>query len=157
MLCLPFIFRDAQRRMSTELQPVRIFIAYSSKDVAFKDEIRRRLKPLLRAGKVSIWDNYNIEGGGGTGILSISRKTWPGRDHPASARPDALDSDYFYDVEAPIALQRHETGEAIAVGVLLRPCALKHTPFEKLERYELLPKKGYPITDPHWHHADAAP
>ncbi len=40
--------------------------------------------------------------------------------------------------------------------MLLRPCGLKHTPFEKLERYELLPKKRYPITDPHWHNADAA-
>ena len=30
-----------------------------------------------------------------------------------------------------------------------------YTPFE-FEQYELLPKKGYPITDPHWPNADAA-
>ena len=62
-LCLPGIFSDTQRRMSTDTQPVRIFIAYSSKDLSFKDEIRRRLRPLLRAGKISIWDNYDIEAG----------------------------------------------------------------------------------------------
>jgi hypothetical protein len=47
--------------MSTQTQPVRIFIAYSSRDLAFKEEIRKRLKPLLRAGKVTVWDNYDIE------------------------------------------------------------------------------------------------
>jgi len=49
--------------MSTQIQRVRIFIAYSSKDLAFKGEIRKRLKPLLRVGKVTVWDNYDIEAG----------------------------------------------------------------------------------------------
>jgi len=49
--------------MSTQIQRVRIFIAYSSKDLAFKEEIRKRLKPLLRVGKVTVWDNYDIEAG----------------------------------------------------------------------------------------------
>ncbi len=141
--------------MSTDLQPVRIFIAYSHKDLVFKDEIRRRLKPLVRAGKVSIWDNYNIEGGGDWDA-DIREKLSQADIILLLLSPDALDSDYFYEVEAPIALQRHQTGEAIAVGIKLRPCTLKHTPFENLERYELLPKKGYPVTDPHWHHVDAA-
>ena len=43
--------------------PTSIFIAYSSKDLAYKEEIRKRLKPLLRAGKVTVWDNYDIEAG----------------------------------------------------------------------------------------------
>ncbi|MEO6038411.1 MAG: SUMF1/EgtB/PvdO family nonheme iron enzyme [Saprospiraceae bacterium] len=141
--------------MSTEIQPVRIFIAYSSKDLVYKEEIRRRLKPLLRAGKISIWDNYNIEAGVDWDT-EIREKLDQSDLILLLLSPDALDSDYFYEVEAPIALQRHEAGQAIAVGVLLRPCALKHTPFEKLERYELLPKKGYPVTHEHWHNADAA-
>lgn len=133
---------------------IRIFIAYSSKDLVFKDEIRKRLRPLQRAGKVEIWDNYDIEAG----------KDWDSEVKEKLANsdlillllsPDALDSEYFYEVEAPIALARHQAGDAIAVGVLLRPCSFRHTPFE-FGKYELLPKKGYPITDVHWHNADEA-
>ena len=133
---------------------VRIFIAYSSKDLVFKEEIRKRLRPLQRAGKVKIWDNYDIEVG----------RDWDAEVKEKLAKsdlillllsPDALDSEYFYEVEAPIALARHKAGEAIAVGVLLRPCSFRHTPFE-FEKYELLPKKGYPIVHSHWHNADEA-
>ncbi|MFN0213552.1 MAG: toll/interleukin-1 receptor domain-containing protein [Saprospiraceae bacterium] len=104
---------------------IRIFIAYSSKDLVFKDEIRKRLRPLQRVGKVDIWDNYDIEAG----------KNWDAevRDKLENSdlillllSPDALNSDYFYEVETPIALRRHEAGEAIAVGILLRPCDLKY-------------------------------
>jgi len=140
--------------MSAEIQPVRIFIAYSSKDLTYKDEIRKRLKPLVRAGKVTIWDNYDIEGGADWDA-DIREKLEVSDLILLLLSPDALDSDYFYDTEAPIALRRHKAGEALAVGVLLRPCALKHTPFE-FEQYELLPKKGYPVTHPHWPNTDAA-
>ncbi len=143
--------------MSTEAQPVRIFIAYSSKDLIFKDGIRKSLRPLERAKKVSIWDNYDIEAG----------KIWDAEVREKLAQsdlillllsPDALDSDYFYDVEARIALERHEAGEAIAVGILLRPCIdmLKHTPLNDFTKYELLPKKGLPVTDRHWRTFDDA-
>lgn len=133
---------------------IRIFIAYSSKDLVFKEEIRKRLRPLQRAGKVDIWDNYDIEAG----------KNWDSEVKEKLANsdlillllsPDALDSEYFYEVEAPIALARHQEGDAIAVGVLLRPCSFRHTPFE-FGKYELVPKKGYPITDSRWHNADEA-
>lgn len=141
--------------MNTKAHPVRIFIAYSSKDLVFKEEIRKRLNPLKRAGKIEIWDNYDIEAG----------KDWDAevREQLDQSEiillllsPDALDSDYFYEVEAPTALRRHEAGEAIAVGILLRPCDLKYTPFGDLTKYELLPKKGYPVTDRHWRTFDDA-
>lgn len=140
--------------MSTQARPVRIFIAYSTHDLSFKEEIRKRLKPLLRAGKVTVWDNWDIEAGANWDTV-IQENLRQADLILLLLSPDALDSDYFYEVEAPIALQRHKAGEAITVGVLLRPCVLKHTPFE-FEQYELLPKKGYPITDPHWANADAA-
>ena len=140
--------------MSAQAQPVRIFIAYSTHDLAFKEEIRKRLKPLLRAGKVTLWDNWDIEAGANWDNM-IQENLHQADLILLLLSPDALDSDYFYEVEAPIALRRHKAGEAITVGVLLRPCSFKHTPFE-FEQYELLPKKGYPITDPRWANADEA-
>ncbi|MBC7776495.1 MAG: SUMF1/EgtB/PvdO family nonheme iron enzyme [Phycisphaerae bacterium] len=136
---------------------IRIFIAYSSKDLVFKEEIRKRLRPLERAGKVSIWDNWDLEGGAEWDV-EIREKLENADLILLLLSPDALDSDYFYEVEAPIALRRHEAGEAIAVGILLRPCMemLKHTPLGDFTKYELLPKKGHPIVDQYWHHADEA-
>ncbi len=143
--------------MSIEAQPVRIFIAYSSKDLVFKDEIRKRLRSLERAKKVSVWDNYDIETGKNWDV-EVREKLAQSDLILLLLSPDALDSDYFYEVEAPIALQRHEAGEAIAVGVLLRPCTdmLKHTPLGDFTKYELLPKKGFPVTDRHWRTFDDA-
>lgn len=141
--------------MNTEKKPVRIFIAYSSRDIEYKEEIRKRFKPLQRAGKVFVWDNYHIEAGADWDA-EIRENLEQSNIILLLLSPDALDSDYFYDVEAPIALRRHKTGEAIAVGILLRPCALKHTPLGDLTKYELLPKKAYPIIDPHWPNIDAA-
>ncbi|MBP6826820.1 MAG: SUMF1/EgtB/PvdO family nonheme iron enzyme [Saprospiraceae bacterium] len=140
--------------MNTEILPVSIFIAYSSKDLAYKDEIRKRLRPLERAKKVQMWDNYNIEAGTDWNA-DIHEKLHQADLILLLLSPDALDSDYFYEVEAPIALERHKAGEALAVGILLRPCNLKYTPFE-FEQYELLPKKGIPVTDPHWTDVDSA-
>lgn len=133
---------------------VRIFIAYSSKDLVFKEEIRKRLRPLQRAGKVEIWDNYNIEAGKEWDV-EVREKLEQSDIILLLLSPDALDSDYFYEVEAPIALRRHEAGEAIAVGILLRPCSFRHTPFE-FGKYEMLPKKGYPVTDRRWRTFDDA-
>ena len=133
---------------------VRIFIAYSSKDLVFKEEIRKRLRPLQRAGKVDIWDNYNIEAGKEWDV-EVREKLEQSDIILLLLSPDALDSDYFYDVEAPIALRRHEADEAIAVGILLRPCSFRHTPFE-FGKYEMLPKKGYPVTDRRWRTFDDA-
>ena len=143
--------------MSIEAQPSRIFIAYSSKDLVFKDEIRKRLRSLERAKKVSVWDNYDIEAGKNWDV-EVREKLVQSDLILLLLSPDALDSDYFYEVEAPIALQRHEAGEAIAVGVLLRPCTdmLKHTPLGDFTKYELLPKKGFPVTDRHWRTFDDA-
>ena len=133
---------------------VRIFIAYSSKDLVFKEEIRKRLRPLQRAGKVDIWDNYNIEAGKEWDV-EVREKLEQSDIILLLLSPDALDSDYFYDVEAPIALRRHEADEAIMVGISLRPCSFRHTPFE-FGKYEMLPKKGYPVTDRRWRTFDDA-
>jgi len=143
--------------MNAKIHPIQIFIAYSCKDLTHKEEIRKRLRPLQRAGKVDIWDNYDIEAGKDWDT-DIREKLDNSDLILLLLSPDALDSDYFYEVEAPIALQRHEAGEAIAVGILLRPCVdmLKHTPLGDFTKYEMLPKKGYPVVDSHWHNADEA-
>lgn len=120
------------------MKVVDIFIAYSHRDLSFKNELKKILRPLLHAGKASLWDDYDIEAG----------KDWETeikkRLHSAEiilllVSPDSLDSDYFYGEEVTIALERHAKGEATVVPIILRHCLWHITPLGTLEA---LPEKG---------------
>ncbi len=43
---------------------IDIFIAYSDNDLHYKDELKKFLRPLLREGRISLWDDFDLEAGG---------------------------------------------------------------------------------------------
>jgi len=57
--------------------------------------------------------------------------------------PDFLASDYCYSIEMQRAIERHETGEARVIPIILQPVDWQNTPFSKLQ---VLPKNAKPIT-----------
>ncbi len=65
--------------------------------------------------------------------------------------PDFMDSDYCYGREMKRAMERHESGEARIIPILLRPVYYEGAPFEK---FQMLPTNGKPITS--WPHHDEA-
>jgi len=65
--------------------------------------------------------------------------------------PDFIASDYCYEVEMTRALERHQTGEAIVIPVILRACDWHPAPFGKLLA---TPRDGKPITQ--WPDRDEA-
>lgn len=65
--------------------------------------------------------------------------------------PDFLASDYCYDKEMTVALDRQARGEAIVIPVILRPCEWHHAPFGKLRA---TPSDGKPVTQ--WPDRDVA-
>ena len=52
-------------------------------------------------------------------------------------------TDYIHDIEIKMALERHETGEAIVIPLILDPCDWESAPFAHLNA---LPSKGKPIS-----------
>lgn len=131
-------------------EPTHIFIAYSHKDKALKDQLRVHLHPLLLTGKISLWDDHDIEAG----------REWEAeiRKNLSAAdlilllvSPDSLASDYFYGKEVAAALERHRKHSAKVVPVILRPCTWMLTPLSGLE---VLPLKGLPVTQ--WPTTDEA-
>jgi hypothetical protein len=56
---------------------------------------------------------------------------------------DFLASDYCFDIEMKIALERHAAGKALVVPVILRPVDWQATPFRMLQA---LPRNGRPVT-----------
>jgi TIR domain len=131
---------------------IDIFIAYSHKDVEYKDELKKFLYPHIRGRQeqVNLWDNFSLEPGEDWDN-SIQKKLESADIILLLVSVDALNSDYFYNREAEIALERHNKKEAIAIPIILRRCGWTKTPIKDLE---VLPEKGLPIAE--WQNRDHA-
>jgi predicted aspartyl protease len=131
-------------------RPVRVFYSYSHKDEKLRDKLAAHLDILKRNGIISAWHDRRISAGTG----------WTGEidDHLNRAdiillliSAEFIASDYCYDKEMTRAMERHETGEARVIPVILRPCDWAGAPFGKLQG---LPKDMKPVTS--WTSRDEA-
>src|SRR5437899_9023027 len=120
----------------------RLFFSYSHKDEDLRDQLEIHLAMLKREGTVDVWhDRRIIAGEWIDGNVS---------EHLEAAdivlllvSPDFLASNYCYDVEVARAMERHKSGEARVIPVILRACDWQRAPFGKLLA---TPKDGRPIT-----------
>jgi cellulose biosynthesis protein BcsQ len=127
-----------------------IFFSYAHADEALLDELEKHLSILRRQGVITGWHDRKI----GAGM------EWEGEidTHLEIAcvillliSPDYLASDYFLGVEMKRALERHESGEARVIPVILRPVYWQDTPFAKLQA---LPTDAKPVST--WVNRDEA-
>jgi predicted ATP-binding protein involved in virulence len=129
---------------------MEIFLAYSYKDKALRDELVTHLQPLHREKIITSWTERIIFPG----------VEWKNEidSHVESANiilllisVDFLASEYCYDVELLRALQRHDNREAVVVPIILRSCDWSHSPFRILN---VLPTDGRAIAS--WASRDEA-
>jgi hypothetical protein len=116
---------------SEEHRLATLFFSYSHKDATLRDQLETQLAMLKRQGVIQIWHDRRIVAG-------------EELDHAISAHietddvilllvsPDFLASNYCYEVEMVRAMERHRTGEAIVIPVILRACDWQYAPFGKL-------------------------
>jgi len=111
---------------------LRVFFSYSHKDERLRDELETHLKILERRGLIATWHDRQIAAG----------EEWKGEIDENLERAEIVlllvsaafvASDYCYDVEMTRALERHESGEARVVPVILRDCLWQKAPFGKLQ------------------------
>ncbi len=110
----------------------KIFYCYAHEDKPLRDELGRHLGPLRNQGWITEWHDQEIQ---------------PGTDwkqeinvHLSTAdivllliSADFMDSDYCYGVEMQRALERHRTGEAQVLPIILRPTDWEETPIGELQ------------------------
>jgi hypothetical protein len=120
---------------------IEVFFSYSHKDEPLRDELEKYLSKLKRQKLISAWYDRKI----GAGV------EWKGQidGHLDSARiilllisADFLSSDYCYDIEMKRAMERHESGEARVIPIILRPVDWRGAPFGALQA---LPSNAIPI------------
>ena len=121
---------------------LELFYSYSHKDSALRDQLQTHLAQLARNGQIHAWHDRCIEPGG----------EWRDQidEHIRTAQivlllisPDFLASDYCFDVEMKVALERHAKAQAIVVPIILRPVDWAGSPFAHLQA---LPQDAKAIT-----------
>jgi hypothetical protein len=129
---------------------IELFYSYAQADETLRDELEKQLSLLKRQGYIATWYDRDINAG-------VERQQAVDT-HLTTAHiilllvsPDFMASDYCYDVEVKRALERHTTGEARVIPVLLRPVDWQEALFARLSP---LPRNGQPVTQ--WLDRDAA-
>lgn len=138
--------------MSPPPRALNVFISYAHEDEALRDKLEKQLAILRRQGLIETWHDRKITAG----------REWAGRIDAALRAADIvlllisadfLASDYIYDVELTLAMERHEAGEARVLPIILRPCLWQRGVFAKLQA---LPKDGEPAISQTWGSLDEA-
>ena len=131
--------------------PKKLFISYSKKDIAYLNDFKKHLSPLIHNNDLITWDDKNI----------IPGEEWDERIvrelNEADiiiflVSADFLATDYILNKEVKTAILRHERKDTRVIPVIIRKCMWKEMEFSKLNA---LPRKGksvksYNDTDMAW-------
>jgi hypothetical protein len=119
-----------------------VFFSYSHVDEALRDQLEKQLAVLKRQGVIDVWHDRRI-GAGEDFAKAIDQHIETDDIILLLVSSDFLNSDYCYEKEMMRAMERHASGEAIVIPVILRACDWHSTPFGALNA---VPRDGQPIT-----------
>ncbi len=126
----------------TSASLIELFFSYSHKDQDMRDEMEKYLSVLKRSNRIATWHDRKIGAGSEWG-KEIDENLDRADIILLLVSADFLASDYCWGVELKRALQRHESGQALVVPVILRPCDWEDAPFAK---FQALPQDARPVS-----------
>lgn len=129
---------------------MKAFISYSHRDAAALERLHAHLAILRREQLIESWFDREILAGAELN-QAIAQQMEASNLFLLLVSPDFLNSSYCYDVEMKSALEKHESGEARVVPIIVEPCDWTATP---LGRLKAVPKDGKPIAE--WTNANTA-
>ena len=121
---------------------LNIFLSYSHEDEDMKTQLDRNLIMLRRSDKINVWQDRQIRPG----------MEWDDTIAKELASADIIlllisvdfnNSQYIWDKELKVAMERHEKKEARVIPVILRTCEWSEMPYAKLQA---LPTGAKPIS-----------
>ena len=119
----------------------RIFISYAHQNEALKDEFRTMIRPLERNGDWKVWDDRWLLPGDDWN-REIMRQLSEANVIVLMLTAQFFNSDFIYDIELSRAIQRHESGDALLIGIIVDHCLWEETPLRKIQ---MLPKDAKPV------------
>lgn len=129
---------------------ISIFYSYSHKDETFREALETHLSILARKNIISEWHDRKITAGQ-EWKKEIDEELRTADILLLLISSDFIASDYCYEKELKVALERHESNQAIVIPVIVRPSEWSDAPFAKLQA---LPKDAKAVTS--WDNQDEA-
>jgi hypothetical protein len=122
---------------------IKIFLSYAHEDESFKNDLHKHFAPLRDNGQVSTWHDEKILPGEDWDEVII-KNLRAANVIIMLFSPDFFDSKYIQKTELSIAVERHNKGKALAIGVIVRDSAWQHTAMSK---FQVLPKNAKSIAE----------
>lgn len=122
---------------------VRVFISYAHEDEDLKNELEKHLKVLKRSSKVNVWSDRQLVAGQ-EWDESIMAELNTAHVILLLISVDFNASDFIWDKELTVAMERHKAGTARVVPVILRKCDWDKLPYAVLQA---LPRNATPVTE----------
>lgn len=120
---------------------LKIFLSYAREDEQMKQELDKALVMLKRNKKIEVWqDRCIIAGEEWDTVISQELKTADIVLLLISV--DFNNSQYIWDKELAVAMERQKTGSARVIPVILRECEWNEMPYAKLNA---LPSGAVPV------------
>jgi hypothetical protein len=128
----------------------RVFISYAHHDEPQRRRLDVHLAPLRREGLILPWNDRMIDAGADW-AGEIDRNLAAADVVLLLVSADFVASDYCYEKEMRLALERHARGEARVIPIIVAPVDFAKTPFAKLQA---LPRDAKPVST--WSQPDEA-
>jgi hypothetical protein len=143
--------RDQIRRHPPKASASRsAFVSYSQRDEPHRQRLDIWLAQLRRNKLISVWHDRKILPGQ-EWDREIDKNLESADIVLLLVSPDFLASDYAYGREMLRALERHRSGSATVVPIILRPSDWQNSPLSSLQA---LPSQGRPVSS--WSNRDQA-
>lgn len=113
---------------------LRVFLSYSHKDEAYKEELDKHLSALKESNRIKVWNDGMISGGA-EWDETIKSELKAADIILLLISPDFMASKYIKEVEMKAAIERHERKEVKVIPIFLRKCDFKGMSFDKLQGY----------------------
>src|ERR1035438_10315576 len=118
------------------------FVSYSEKDERYRERLDVSLVQLRRNKLILVWHDRKILPGQ-EWDREIDKNLESADIVMLLVSPDFLASDYAYSREMLRALERHQSGSATVVPIILRPSDWQYSPLASLQA---LPSRGRPVS-----------
>jgi hypothetical protein len=131
-------------------QTISLYVSYVSYDEALQTQLANHLTLLKRQGVITSWSSHQILPGDDR-TQTIHQQLNTADIILLLISANSLADDTCYHLEIQRAMERHQSGEARVIPILLRPVDWQGAPFSHLP---VLPKNHQPVTT--WPNQDQA-